>query len=335
MSVSLKQLAIESGFSINTVSRALRDESDVKLETKEKIQALAKELGYVNNGVAKSLRTGKTNIIGVISADSSNPFFAEVILGIEASARSHGYHILLINTEESPVREREAIDLLVGRQVDGLLIMPVCGKHSNVEYIKALDIPYIIVGRWLPGIEDHSVMSDEYEKAKEVTSLFLANGHKDILHLAGPAYVSSSMDRMRGYRDAHAAAHVSVKEELIVETDGHTEDGHRQINSLIRKERSFTAVIAFNDLVALGAMRALKEAGIRVPKDVEVMGFDDLDYSRYLYLGLSSVRIPKKSMGRAAFETLREHMLNTNVLYNRKTLESRIMLRETTLFEEP
>lgn len=335
MRISLKQLADMSGYSINTVSRALRNESDVKDETKLAIQQLAREMGYIPNTVAKSLRTGRTNVIGVVSADSSNPFFAEVILGIEDAARACDYHILLVNTEESPAQEREAIDVLVERQVDGLLLMPVCGEHSNVEYLKTLGIPFILVGRWLPGLEDHSVLTDEYEKAKEITSLFLANGHRDILHLAGPSFVSGSYDRLRGYRDALAIAGVPVQEKLIIETDGHTEDGHRQINALIRKEISFTAVFAFNDLVALGALRALKESGFRVPKDIEVMGFDDLDYSRYLYLSLSSVRIPKQQLGRAAFEDLREHMQGMEVPYRKRTLESRIMLRETTLFEEP
>jgi LacI family transcriptional regulator len=334
MRVSLKQVADKSGFSINTVSRALRDEADVKDKTKLVIQKLAREMGYIPNNVAKSLRLGRTKTIGVVSADSSNPFFAEVILGIENAASSHDYHILLVNTEESPAREREAINILVERQVDGLLLMPVCGEHSNVEYIKALTIPFLLVGRWLPGLEDHAILSDDYEKAKEITTLLLQNGHKDILHLAGPSFVSSSSDRLRGYRDALALADIPIREELIIETDGHTEDGHRQINALVRKELSFTAVFAFNDLVALGALRALKDAGFRVPKDVEVMGFDDLDYSRYLSLSLSSVRIPKQQLGRAAFEDLSEHMQDVDVPYRERTLESRIMLRETTLIKE-
>jgi LacI family transcriptional regulator len=334
MHSSLKELADKSGFSVNTVSRALRDEANVKVETKRAIQKLALEMGYVPNSVAKSLRLGKTKTIGVVSADSSNPFFAEVILGIEKAARSHDYHLLLVNTEESPAREREAVNILVERQVDGILLMPVCGEHSNVERIKALGIPFLLVGRWLPGLEDHSVLSDDYEKSKEITSLFLENGHRDILHLAGPSFVSSSSDRLRGYRDALALAGIPVREKLIIETDGHTEDGHRQINALVRNERSFTAVFAFNDLVALGALRALKEAGFRVPKDIEVMGFDDLDYSRYLHLSLSSVRIPKQQLGRLAFEDLREHMQDSSLPYRGRTLESRIMLRETTLFTE-
>ncbi|MGA2547217.1 MAG: LacI family DNA-binding transcriptional regulator [Rectinemataceae bacterium] len=333
MQVSLRKLADRSGFSINTVSRALRDESDVKPETKRSIRQLAEELGYIPNKVAKSLRLGKTNTIGVVSADSSNPFFAEVILGIEDAARAQHYHILLVNTEEDPTREREAIDVLIGRQVDGLLLMPVCGEQSNTDYLKSLNLPFLLVGRWLPGLEDHAVLTDEYEKAKEITTLFLANGHKDILHLAGPSFVSSSHDRVRGYRDALLNAGVPVREQLIVETDGHTEDGHRQINALVRREISFSAVFAFNDLVAIGALRALKETGLRVPKDVEIIGFDDLDYSRYLYLSLSSVNIPKQQLGRAAFDGLHEHMQNNNFPYAKRTLESRIMLRETTLLE--
>lgn len=330
MHVSLKGLAEMSGFSINTVSRALRDEADVRPETKEAIQRLAREMGYIPNTLAKSLRLGKTNTIGVISADSSNPFFSEVIVGIEEAARESDFRILLANTEESPEREREAIDVLVSRRVDGLLLMPVCGERSNVDYLRGLGLPFLLIGRWLPGLEDHSILTDEYEKSREIASLFISGGHRDIACLVGPSFVSSSSDRLRGYRDAFAQARLPLNEELIIETNGHTEDGHRLINVLARKEIPFSAVIAFNDLVALGALRALKEMGLRVPEDVEVMGFDDLDYSRYLYLSLSSVRIPKQELGRAAFKDLLRHMEEAGAPYRQRMLESRIMLRETT-----
>ncbi len=335
MAVLLKQLAAASGYSINTVSRALRDKDDVSPETKKKIRALAAELGYVNNSVAKSLRTGKTNTIGIISADSSNPFFAEVIMGIENAARASGYHILLTNTEESIEREREAISVLLGKQVDGLLLMPVLQQHNNGDYIKSLDVPYIIVGRWLPGLEDHSVMSDEYEKAKEVVLYFLKNGHRDILHLAGPSCVSSSVDRLKGYRDAYAEALVPIQEDLIIETKGHLEDGYHEVSALIRNERKISAIFAFNDLVAVGALRALKESGLKVPKEVEVIGFDDLNFSKYLHLSLSSVSIPKKTLGTLAFKALLDHIENPQAPYNKKTVASRIVFRETTLEQEP
>jgi LacI family transcriptional regulator len=333
MSASLKEIAERSGFSINTVSRALRDEDDVRPETKEAIQAIAQELKYVPNQVATSLRLGKTNTIGIVSADSSNPFFAEVVTGIENAAREAQYHILLVNTEEDPVQELEAMEVLVARQIDGLLLMPVCGERNNSGYLRSLGLPFILVGRWLPGLEDHSVLTDEYEKAKEITSLFIANGHSDILHLSGPASVSSSLDRARGYRDALEEAGLPVRESLMVGTSGHTEDGHREINALLRKETPFTAVFAFNDLVAIGALRALKEAGLRVPADVEVIGYDDLDFCRYLYHSLSSVRIPKQQLGRETFAELLTHIKDPGLVYRKKVLESRILLRETTLFE--
>jgi LacI family transcriptional regulator len=333
MATSLREIAKASGYSINTVSRALRDEDDVKPETKRVIQEIAHKLNYIPNHVATSLRLGRSNTIGVVSADSSNPFFAEVITGIEEAARARNYHILLANTDQDPDRELEAMDVLVGRQVDGLLLMPICGEANNSAYLRDLGIPYILVGRWLPGLEDHAVLTDEYEKAKEVTSLFIKGGHRDILHLSGPTSVSSSLDRVRGYRDALAEAGLPVREDLIVETAGHVEDGHREISAFIRKELPFTAVFAFNDLVAIGAIRALKEAGLRVPKDVEVMGYDDLDFSRYLQLSLSSVSIPKQRLGRESFEELYRHLGGEGVPYERRLLESRVMLRETTLSE--
>ncbi|HUX39840.1 MAG TPA: LacI family DNA-binding transcriptional regulator [Rectinemataceae bacterium] len=333
MASSLREIAERSGYSINTVSRALRDEDDVKPETKKAIREIAQLLNYIPNKVATSLRLGRSNTIGIVSADSSNPFFAEVINGIEDAARSHDFHILLVNTEEDPARELEAIEVLMGRQVDGLLLMPVCGERSNVDFLKTLPIPFILVGRWLPGLEDHSVLTDEYEKAKEITSLFIGKGHTRILHLSGPASVSSSPDRIRGYRDALIEAGLPIDEGLIVQTDGHIESGHMGINTLVRKEIFFSAVFAFNDLVAIGALRALKDGGFRVPRDIEVIGYDDLDISRYLQLSLSSVHIPKQRLGRETFEELLRHIGNAGINYEKRVLVSRIMFRETTLFE--
>jgi len=335
MRVSLRQIAEKTGYSMNTVSRVLRDKSDVKAETKLHIRQVALEMGYIPNKIAKSLRLGKTSTIGIISADSSNPFFSEVILGIEERARSLGYHILLVNTEEDATRELEAIKDLIARRVDGLLLMPVCGEQdkNNVEFLRKLPIPFVLVGRWLPGLEDHAVLTDEYEKAREITSLFLSNGHRNIIHLSGPSYVSSTHDRIRGFRDAMQASQIAISDQSVIGTKGHLEDGRLQINSLIREKVPFTAIFAFNDLVAIGALRALKENGLRVPKDVEVMGFDDLDSSQYLYLSLSTVRIPKQLLGRVAFEELYEHIQRDSAPYQRRIVESRIMLRETTLFE--
>ena len=333
MAGSLKELSELSGYSMNTVSRALRDEDDVKPETKAAIRNLAQQMGYTPNRVAKSLRLGKTNTIGVVSADSANPFFAEVIIGIEDAARSRNHHMLLVNTEEDPARELEAIEVLLGRQVDGLLLIPVCGERNNSEYLKTLSIPFELIGRWLPGLEEHSVLTDEYEKANEITSLFAKNGHRDILHLSGPTFVSGSLDRLRGYRDALEEAGIPFRDNLVVMTDGHAEDGYHKTYEAIQSELNFTAIFSFNDLVAVGALRALKECGYRVPKDVEAIGFDDLDYSRFLHLSLSSVRIPKQQLGRVAFEELYEHMRDKSKTYGRRTLESRIMFRETTLFD--
>ena len=202
MRVSLRQIAEKTGYSMNTVSRVLRDESDVKAETKLYIRQVAQQMGYIPNKIATSLRLGKTSTVGIISTDSSNPFFSELILGIEEQARSRGFHILLVNTEEDAERELEAISDLIARRVDGLLLMPVCGEkdRNNVESLKKLVVPFVLVGRWLPGLEDHAVLTDEYEKSREITSLFLSNGHRNIIHLSGPPYVSSTHDRVRGFQ---------------------------------------------------------------------------------------------------------------------------------------
>jgi LacI family transcriptional regulator len=328
MKVTIKEIAEKTGYSINTVSRALQDKSDVRASTKDLIREAARELGYIPNTLAGSLRSRKTNTIGVISEDSSNPYFAEVILGIEDGARRHGYHMLLINAEEDTKQQQEALEVLLSRQVDGLLIVPAPG--SDPQVFTRLAKPFILVGRWLPGLTDHSVMTDDSAASQRVVELLLEKQHKDILFLTGPPSISSSIDRIEGSRRAVKAIGLEIRRELMVETDGHLYGGYMAISKVLQKGTHFTAIVAFNDLVAIGAMRALKEHGIKIPSEVEIIGYDNLNVSQFTIYSLSTVDIPKHKLGVASFEELLKHIRAPEIPYRQVLLESRLVLRETT-----
>lgn len=330
MPAKLKDIAHETGFSINTVARALRRDMRISAQTRELVQAKALELGYIRNVVAGSMRSNKTQTIGVVSADSSNPFFAEVILGVEEAARSLSYSILLINTEEKAANEREAIKLLLGRQVDGLVIVPVFDDPESLEIYRKMEVPFIFVGRRVAGIEGHSILHGDNEGQDEVVNELLDRGHRNILYLAGPGNISSSIDRLAGFHAAYRRKRIELDPGYVLPTSGHLEDGYAQVNRALNRGLSFTAVACFNDLLAMGALKSLHENNVNVPADAEVFGYDNLYISQFMQPRLSTVDVPKSLLGRMAVEELVNHIEDDQRPYRSLNLKPRLVFRETT-----
>ena len=329
--VKLKDLAEETGFSINTVSRALRGDTRISEATREAISQKARDMGYIPNLLAGSMRSNRTRTIGVVSADSSNPFFAEVIMGIEEAARRLNYSILLINTEEQDANEQDAVRLLLGRMVDGLLITPVRGGKEQLTMYRELDIPFLFVGRHLEDLEDHSILHSDREGQREVFDHFLEKGHRNILYIAGPDSISNTQDRIEGFRDAYRARNIPVNNSLILKSSGHIEDGYALVNQALHRGLDITAVVCFNDLLAMGALKSLYENGRKVPEDIEVFGYDNLYMSQFMQPRLSTVDVPKSTLGRTAMEELVRHIEDPAREFKTINLDTRLIFRETTL----
>ena len=330
MKVKLADISTKTGFSINTVSRALRGDSRISDDTGSLIRKTAEELGYIRNHVAGSMRSSRTNTIGIVSADSSNPFFAEVLLGIEDTARKLNFHILLINTEEQGENEYEAVKLLLGRQVDGLIIIPVFDNAVNRKMYESLPVPFVFAGRRVEGLEKHSILHGDAEGSRDVFRYLLDKGHSNILYLAGPGSISNTVDRLRGMHDAFDERNTPVNKDLIIETRGHIDDGYSSVNHALNKGVAFTAIACFNDLVAMGVLKSLHENSLDVPGDIEVFGYDNLNMAQYMQPRLSSVDVPKAKLGQAAVEELINHIENSNQLYSTINMQPRLVFRETT-----
>lgn len=330
MTVRLKDISDATEYSVNTVSRALRGDSRISEATREAIRRKAEELGYIPNAIAGSMRSNRSRTIGVISADSSNPFFAEVILGIESAARRLDHHILLINTEERAENERDAIKLLLGRQVDGLVVMPVYDDPRNLRVYESLEVPFIFAGRRVRGIEDHSILHGDREAQRSVIDHLLQRGHRKILYIAGPENVSNTIDRLEGYREAFRAQGLEPDEDYVLESSGHIEDGYAKTNIALNRGLDFTAVACFNDLLAMGVLKSLHENDRSVPADVEVFGFDNLYMAQFMRPSLSTVDASKAQLGRCAVEELIAHIEDPMREYRSIELKPRLVFRETT-----
>lgn len=295
--ITLDDVAKISGFSKSTVSRALRNDANVNPHTKKKIKEAVQRLGYTPNIVARSLRSRKTTTIGVIIADICNPFFPSVVRGIEDTARRKGYNIILCNTDEKYEREREALETLLQKRVDGLLIAPVQKKFDDLLELRRREIPFVLIGRHFEPLETDHVISDDVKGAFMAAEYLIKKGHKKILFINGPSHISSARERVMGYRKALVENNINFDAKLLKEGNLKTEDGYRATKKAILSKLDFTAVFAFSDLVAFGVIKALKEQGYKVPDRIAVVGYDNINFGFSAEQPLTTVHIPKYRLG--------------------------------------
>ncbi|WP_324716592.1 LacI family DNA-binding transcriptional regulator [Carboxydochorda subterranea] len=302
--ITLRDIAREAGVSINTASRALTGKPDVSDKTRRLVQAVADRLDYRPNQLARGLRQRKTATIGVVVADLANPFFAEVAEGIERTAAGEGYSIIVANTEENEERERRAVHTLVERQVDGILIAPTQSSDASIRYLLQRRIPVVLLARFFEHLQVPAVINDDREGARLAVRHLIQRGHRDILYLNGPPYNSSARLRLSGYQDALQEAGIPFRSSLVISTDARAAGGYAAIQQALAAGLPFTAVFCFSDYVSFGAIRALRQARLGIPKDVAVMGYDDIDLAGLVEPALSTVHIAKTRLGQVAARML-------------------------------
>lgn len=303
--VTLKDIANRAGLSVNTISRALKDKDDIAPATRQAIKTIAKEMGYVGNSAAGSLRSGHSRTIAVIVSDVANPHFGILVKDIENTARKHNYTIFVINTEENNELEERAIQIAISKNVDGILICPAQYSADNMHLMKRNGIPFVLVGRRFvdePAF-DYVICDDEkggYLAAKHL----LDQGHTRILFLNAPQRISSAQERYRGYMRAHEEAGLSVDPALTKEIGIRTGDAKEKVETMVERSEPFTGIFAFNDMIAWEAMYALQLRGCKIPEEYAIIGFDNIHSRMFVPFPLSSISSSQGEMARRAVEIL-------------------------------
>ncbi|MDR3341561.1 MAG: LacI family transcriptional regulator [Treponema sp.] len=301
---TLKDIARITGYSVNTVSRALRDKKDISAETKEKIKKISLDMGYINNAQASSLRLGHTNTIAVILGDISNPYFGIQMKEIENRAREQGYSSFLINTNENTEMEREAIQSALNKNVDGILICPSQHNEDTIRYLMETGMPFVQIGRYFENLEAGYVLQNDELGGYQAVKHLIDNGHQDILMLNGPLYVSASRGRLAGYKRALTEAGLPVKPELIREVPIIGDGCSAVISAVLREKLQFSAIFAFSDLIALDVWACLKNQGRHVPEDYSLIGFDNIQSRLAMPFRLSTVSANEIKMAAIAIDFL-------------------------------
>lgn len=309
--VTLKDIALKTGFTINTVARALRDKVEISEQTRRLIQITAKEMGYISNSVAGSLRSGVTRTIAVILGDISNPHFAILVKEIEEAAREKEYSLFIINTDEEYKREERAVHTALSKNVDGIILIPTQERDEDIRLLRANEVPFVLLGRRFERKDVDYVICDDTKGGYLATRHLIEKGHRRILLLDGPAHISSARERKAGYLKALQDSEIPVQSELIQVVSVVSGECSRTVRRLAEEGIEYTGIFAFSDLIAFEAIYTLQEMGRRVPEDISVVGFDNIQSKILIPFPLTSVAASKREMARRAFSILFEKMNNS------------------------
>jgi LacI family transcriptional regulator len=329
---TMKRIAGELGVSITTVSKVLNNHADISEATRSRVMAKVEELGYQRNAVARSLSLRRSHTLGIVIPDLMHSFFVEVIAGIEPVASAHGYGVLLCSSSEDAGKERAELDMLRSRQVDGI-VLASANASGNTDMLLQLakqGTSLVMIDRDdHPSVRCHRVLTDDEAVGSLATSHLVDAGRRAIAHISGPPIVHAKR-REKGWREALKGRGIKVAEDWIVRGGFMESDGYRAMKKLLGVRPRIDAVFAANDPSAIGAMKAIWEADLRVPDDIAVVGVGDIALGDLLRVPLTTVGWSRRDQGRHAAELLLNSLDGEVDRAQRVIIPPRLIVRESS-----
>lgn len=307
MAATMKDIAKRTGLGLATISSYFNG-GNVREKNRIKIEEAIEELHYEVNEVARGLKTNATKTIGVVIPELNNIFCSEIITGMEDVLRNHGYATIICDCRTDRKLEKEAVEFLSRKRVDGIVNMPVDVTGRHLAAFQKTGKPIVLIDRRIQGLECDSVLVDNRKAARDAVELLLENGHRNIGIIAGPRDISTARERLEGYCKAHEQAGIPVQEALIYHGDYTIQSGVRALEMLVQRNRDMTAVFVTNYEMTVGAVIGMNELGIRIPEQLSVIGFDNLPFARACSPKLTIVSQPTQEIGREVARIMLEHL---------------------------
>jgi LacI family transcriptional regulator len=335
--VTIKDIAKALGLSNSTVSRALRDSYEISVETKKTVLEYAGKMNYRPNPIALSLKERRTRSIGIIVSEIANSFFSQAINGIESIARERGYNVIITQTQESAEREIDNIQHLASRSVDGILIS-LSSKSTDLSYLTSVHekgMPIVFFDRVADEIKTHKVITNNYQGAYDATAHLLNSGFKHIAFLGNAAHLSIIKERMAGYMDAHRDLNVPVNE-AMTKYCAHGgmiyEEAEEALKSLLKARKKPDAILACADKLTTNCLRFFHKSKIRVPEDIALVGFSNLDLTELLKPSLTVIRQPAFEIGQQSIELLLQLIESKRPVrtFEHRSLPAELFIRESS-----
>jgi len=328
---TIRDVAKRAGVAPITVSRVINNSGYVSAQTRARVEKAIEELQYVPNTLAQSFRFKRTNTLALVVSDITNPFWTTVTRGAEDAANEHDFNLVLGNSDEDPAKLRRYIDLLLQRQVDGILLVPVSNVPNDLHAIQRQNIPVVLLDRVIPGATVDIIRGDSEGGAYQITQYLIRLGHVRIACLSGPEAISTSTQRVQGYIRALKDAGLPVDPALIRYGQYTFESGYESARRLLEKSTWPTAWFAANNVISNGILKALGDAGLRVPEDMSVVGFDELPPNLVVNPFLTAVSQPAYEMGYKAVHVLLERIADPDKPAGREiVLPATMTIRRST-----
>jgi len=332
--ININDVAKAAGVSTATVSRALDNKSSVKPKNRDAVLAAVHQLNYKPNALARQMRTQKTHSVIVTVPDIRNTFFSEVIFGIEQCANEHDYQVLIADIRGQSDAEKYYFQAIQQRSIDGIISLSANVAKSLIEQV-AKKYPIVVACQFLDNYNVPNVTIDNIRAAESITNHLIQLGHRKIAHITGRSSTALVYrDRLNGYISALAKHNLSIDLQLVRYGDASVQSGYDNMKMLLELDDTITAVFAAGDAMALGAIRALTDSGLRVPEDCAVVGFDDIDISTFCRPSLTTVRQPKHLIGETAFKTLLKLMNHEPLETIQVVLDYEIIIRESCGYQQ-
>ena len=328
--VKLTDIAAKTGYTVGTISKALQNKEGISQETRQAIIRAANEIGYIANSQAGALRSGSSKTVAIIVSDIANPLFAiEIKLCVEMLEKQ-GYRAIVMDTEERPEREEQAVISALSKNVDGVLLCPTQKDRRSIDLLKQNGMPFVLMGRRFEGGDEDSIVCDD-EQGGYLAGQHLAQlGHERILVITAGEQISSSRERLQGFRRALEEQGIHLDENLVISLDASARSTGRMVDELLDSGADFSAIFSFSDYIAWEVIYALNRHNLTVPGDVSVVGFDDVQSHMRFPPPLTTVHYPKTKIAAGCVNLLLERIAHGGDEPEHLVLPSSLVVRQTT-----
>lgn len=327
---SIKDVALKARVSTTTVSHVVNRTRFVSDPVRHEVEAAIRELNYVPSAVARSLKSNSTKTIGMLIPNCSNPYFAEIVRSVEDHCFGAGYTLILCNTDDEPHRQSAYLQALTEKRIDGMIIISTGEGKDFQRMLHGLPIPMVLLDREIDEVNCDLVETAHLQGGLMATEHLIGLGHRRIACLAGPANLNSSAQRIEGWRSALAKAGLAASSELLWHSDFTSQGGFNTMQAILASPLAPTAVFVCNDLMSIGALSAAHQAGIQIPQQMSLIGFDDIELAQFASPALTTIAQPKQRIGIAAVDMLLERIQGGRIQARQVILLPELIVRNST-----
>ena len=331
--VTIKDVAAHAHVSWATVSRVLNNNPSVDGALRSRVLEAVQSLGYHPNPAARRLRARSSDVVGLLISDIQNPFYLSIIRGVEDAAHTHQLSVVLCNSDEDQPKQQRYLRVMEAERVGGIIIAPTTNTDAAaLDRLSRAGIPIVVLDRLIGGLTSDAIKVNNVQGALEAVQHLIGLGYRRIGMVGGPLHLTTGRERLQGYRDAHQQAGLPVDENLIRYGDFRAESGYRLTLDLVASAPRPDAIFVCNNLMTLGALRALRESSLRVPDDMPVLGFDDMPWSSELSSPLTAVSQPTFELGQEAVNLLLRRLAEPDAPFRTVVMQTRLIVRESCGF---